>query len=1380
MRWGDAAGAAAPVRDAADEEAVVQLLAGTAISLAFLADFYATCVEPIAGGSAMTTKGALPRCQYVEPRRNDPPAYAPPAGCADASRLRRGCGADRQAVGQDAAETFLGGPPSARCGQARGGACAAACGLRPACWLTPGRSRTQFASHAFGNPFSLLVASLQAHFRDAVASECFLWVDIFTINQHDPGADLHDGRTLAATIATCATVAVVLDAGTLPLSRLWCLYEIGSTPPEKLVLLTHGFDASVLSAAFERIDVAAADCYAQRDKRMIRGLVRSRHRSLDAFTRLLKLLLVLKPMSYTDDVKALLARADDAFDFSAAAAFLAPGGRLACIAGGPGEGKSTLAAALLRPSASALHGCWRASGAEAGGARAGAAAQVAHFCKAADVRRQDVGGVMRSLAYQLALLHAPFAERLLRLTRAEVEALQAPAEAWRLLLQQPLAACGRGLRAVVLLDALDEAAAPDRPVSAVLRLLLDLGGLPGCALSFVVTTRPEDAILAPLRRRWGEAFRLFAPAELRRGADAAAAGAPGHAPLLRTLRAELAAARPGAAPPGSLDDAYAAFFCAADLAAHARALAALVAARQPPALADLEAMRLRAAVRALPGWGTLFIEREHRVHLLHRSVAEWLLRAGGVSAADGHAALAAYLWDEQLRPWLFPAGAPAAAPPPGSYVLSHAVAHLRAAGRRADAAALPLRLPWLQATLRARGLKPLLDDVAALAQPGDGTLSPLLSVLRLAAPVLLGLDAAACLPAQLAGRLRAGALAPELAALAAEARAWRGEVPWLRLLAPTLRGPGALENTCVCAGGVTALALLPDGRIASGGDDALLRVWRADTGECEATLAGHTQPVYAVGPLPSGRQIVSGSYDFTLRVWDVHTGECERELSGHTDRVNAVAALPGGGTVASASCDHTIRLWDVASGAHAATLEGHTEAVWTLAVLPPPPGAAADAPVLLASSSEDFTIRIWDVATGTCGAVLDGHSDGVCGLTALADGRLVSASRDTTLRVWARDGQRGTWACAGTLRGHTGEIYAVADLGDGRVASGSLDKSVRVWDTSAEGDAACVITLSGHTDTVLAVGRLPSGRIMSASEDRSLRIWDPAAAAAADADADAGHSARVNAAALLPGGVVVTASDDETLRVWAAASGTCAATLRGHGAPVNALAVLRDGRCASAAGCRWSIYDRSAYGTAAYSPDNSLRVWDVAARRCDAVLLGHATAARALVALPDGRLASGGEDATVRIWAAAAAAPGAPGDWACDAVLEGHASFVDALAVLRDGRLASRTLAADFSRYGANFADCNRARETRAWRRRAAGGAWEGALVAAPTREMDDALEGPGPVPCEHSFVTLPGAARLFVDAEVTRALRACADTRIVVATAAGGVHFAELVPKAA
>ena len=47
-----------------------------------------------------------------------------------------------------------------------------------------------------------------------------------------------------------------------------------------------------------------------------------------------------------------------------------------------------------------------------------------------------------------------------------------------------------------------------------------------------------------------------------------------------------------------------------------------------------------------------------------------------------------------------------------------------------------------------------------------------------------------------------------------------------------------------------------------------------------------------------------------------------------------------------------------------------------------------------------------------------------------------------------------------------------------------------------------------------------------------------------------------------------------------------------------------------------------------------MRVWNVAARTCVAVLQGHTESVYGLAALPDGRLASGirGDDVVIRVW----------------------------------------------------------------------------------------------------------------------------------------------------
>ena len=54
---------------------------------------------------------------------------------------------------------------------------------------------------------------------------------------------------------------------------------------------------------------------------------------------------------------------------------------------------------------------------------------------------------------------------------------------------------------------------------------------------------------------------------------------------------------------------------------------------------------------------------------------------------------------------------------------------------------------------------------------------------------------------------------------------------------------------------------------------------------------------------------MSASEDKTLKVWDVATGECVATLKGHSDRVNGVAISPDGRRVVSGSNDRTLKLW---------------------------------------------------------------------------------------------------------------------------------------------------------------------------------------------------------------------------------------------------------------------------------------------------------------------------------------------------------------------------------------------------------------------------------------------------------------------------------------
>jgi hypothetical protein len=120
-----------------------------------------------------------------------------------------------------------------------------------------------------------------------------------------------------------------------------------------------------------------------------------------------------------------------------------------------------------------------------------------------------------------------------------------------------------------------------------------------------------------------------------------------------------------------------------------------------------------------------------------------------------------------------------------------------------------------------------------------------------------------------------------------------------------------------------------------------------------ARLEGHRHSVRSLALLADGR-LASGSLDRTIRLWDLKTGQETTRLEDRDGLVTSLIALSGD-RLASGCFDKSIKLWNLASGAEAARLEGHRFPAWALALLPDG---------RLASGSFDKTIRLWDVDTG--------------------------------------------------------------------------------------------------------------------------------------------------------------------------------------------------------------------------------------------------------------------------------------------------------------------------------------------------------------------------------------------------------------------------------
>ena len=472
-------------------------------------------------------------------------------------------------------------------------------------------------------------------------------------------------------------------------------------------------------------------------------------------------------------------------------------------------------------------------------------------------------------------------------------------------------------------------------------------------------------------------------------------------------------------------------------------------------------------------------------------------------------------------------------------------------------------------------------------------------------------------------------------------------------------------------GWVNAVAVLPDGRVVSGGHDGRVLMWDpAAPGAVAADLGRHDE-VTAVAAARDGL-VVSGGRDGRVLMWDPAAPDARpAELGCHDDEVTAVAAARDG-RVVSGGRDGRVLMWDPAApGAVAADLGRHHGAVHAVAVLP---GGR------VVSGGRDGRVLMWDpAAPGAVAADLGRHHGAVHAVAAARDGLVVSGGRDGRVLMWD---PAAPGAVAADLGRHHGAVRAVAVLPGGRVVSGGHDRCVRMWDPAGPGGRSA--ELGRHDGMVTAVAVTQDGQVVSGGTEGRVRMWNPAVPQAGPTISGR-RDHRVTAIAMARYGVVSGGRDGRVL-VWApAAPDVGPIELGRHDGAVRAVAVLRDGRVVSRGQDGWLlVWNPMAprvvaaelgrhCGTALVSRrdgvvsgghDGRLLIWDLAEPQTGPTeLLGHGCTVTALAVLRDGRVVSGGTDGRVLAWDPAS--PNEPTE------LVKHDGWVNSVAVLPDGRVVS-------------------------------------------------------------------------------------------------------------
>jgi WD40 repeat protein len=448
---------------------------------------------------------------------------------------------------------------------------------------------------------------------------------------------------------------------------------------------------------------------------------------------------------------------------------------------------------------------------------------------------------------------------------------------------------------------------------------------------------------------------------------------------------------------------------------------------------------------------------------------------------------------------------------------------------------------------------------------------------------------------------------------------------------------------------------------------------------------------------PDGKTVMMGTDGAAVRLWDVATGKELPCLEGHTGQARSCAFGRDGKTVLTGGNDPFVVVWNWPAGKLRRKLDlGDERGVESLDV-------SADGKRAEIVIWGERATRFYDLASGKeLPPPHPAHRGPVYGVVVTADGKLVSAGTDNTIRVWETDTGRQLRAIetqhpvgASTLAvSADGQLIATADFNRGKVSLHERDtgKALPVIDTG--GGAVHWLAFAAQGRSLFIKGNQDGANRPGASEP-FLAVWDGDSGKELRRFKGAIHGPQ----ALSPDGRLLAATGQSAVHVYDAGTGRERMTLAQRES--YNLAFSPDGRTVAITGeadakatILWELasgkerariqettVDRNAH--LCFSPDGRwlarqedrfIQLWDARHGRKVDTFKGHENSVNGMTFSRDGRtLVSCSFDTTILIWdVAGAVARQPPQKSATDqAVSEVWSALADA-----DAKTAYRALTA--------------------------------------------------------------------------------------------------------
>lgn len=270
------------------------------------------------------------------------------------------------------------------------------------------------------------------------------------------------------------------------------------------------------------------------------------------------------------------------------------------------------------------------------------------------------------------------------------------------------------------------------------------------------------------------------------------------------------------------------------------------------------------------------------------------------------------------------------------------------------------------------------------------------------------------------------------------------------------------------------------GRLASAGDDHLIRVWDVPTGRLAAELRGHRDWVRCVAR--SGDVLLSGSNDRTIRRWNWTAREAESHVIWRgASAVVGMAASPDGKWFAACCFNGEVHWFSTADWQAMGQIDCRHSDLRCVTFSP-------NSQTLVATG-RDGVLHVADLADGRVQQEIATRHRRRRDVLFLDEHRVLSVG-DDGFACWLTLDHPSE---CHDLRCEQGRIFSVARLDGQRIATAGSDNLIHVWNLELQRQEAA---LAGHQGTVTSMVWTGT-ELISAGYDTTIRAWKPSTPVAA-------------------------------------------------------------------------------------------------------------------------------------------------------------------------------------------------------------------------------------------------------------------------------------------